>query len=405
MRRSHLVKGIRTTIAGGVAVALAGSALGQSEPVNEPSPWKLSALLDLGGVYDSNIDRDASNEKDDFFFDAGVGVRAVYSVPDFDASGLGFAHQRAYAETSRKNFSGFGEVLKLSYGAPEDLVFGVYQSFRRVEDVDAYGEEVAGIASHDAFLNADVRRERDICEAGGTVGAAFGDKRDLKVGYGFNQTEDRSGNLLDITTHAAQIEGAQRLTDRSAGLFTLLGSLQESENVDDMGVYKAARLGLTTRRTDRITLKAGAGYQVFDHPDSSEVSDAFHYDGQASWRATDKTVLRLSARNGVQLSSLYDGNVVDFTVIRLGVTTQMTDAFALSLSGVYRVDDYHDPVVFESNTVHRRDEGIAAVFRVDYALPPKQNLRVFAEVSQETMDSTTRDYAVTRAGAGVQLRL
>jgi hypothetical protein len=96
---------------------------------------------------------------------------------------------------------------------------------------------------------------------------------------------------------------------------------------------------------------------------------------------------------------------VDFSILRLGIASQTTPSLGFSASGVYRIDDYADPVPFDGATVHRKDDGLALTVRADYLLPPSRKLRLFAEATSETVESTIRDYSVARVSVGAQLGL
>ena len=185
----------------------------------------------------------------------------------------------------------------------------------------------------------------------------------------------------------------------SAGVATLLGGVQKSDGVDDEATYVAARLGLHTRQTDRLVLKAGAGGQHYERPEG-DAEDRFHFDGQAVWTATDKTQVQLEGRNGIQLSSVSRGNAVDYTVIRLGVAQRVNPALTLTASGIYRLDDYQDPVSNGGQLIDRKDNGATFALRADYLIPSKY-LRLFAETMYEVVDSNIRDYDVARATVGV----
>ena len=77
----------------------------------------------------------------------------------------------------------------------------------------------------------------------------------------------------------------------------------------------------------------------------------------------------------------------------------MNSVLALSANGTYRLDDYQDPVPQGDQMVDRRDNGTTVAVRADYLIP-SMYLRLFAETSYETIDSTVRDYDVARATVG-----
>ena len=387
-----------------VGICLAGllPALATAAPATKGirvGAFTLSPFAGLAGTYDSNVGRASSGEEDDVFFEGDLGLKLGYQARDLAIDGIGFGQRRLYADLDDLDFGTGGEALRLRYGAPERIVVELQQSWRRVEDQDAYATltSIGGIAA-DAFLDANVRSRRDLWDVGAGVEAKLTDKTDVHAGYLFNETDYASTNLLDLTSHNAQLEALYKFRAKSAGVLTLLGGVQESDEVDDAATYVAARLGLQTRQTDRLVFKAGVGEQHYERPEGG-AEDRFHFDGQTTWTATDKTQVILEGRNGIQLSSVSRANVVDFTVVRLGIAHRVNSVLALSANGTYRIDDYQDPVPKGDQMVDRQDNGATVAFRADYLIP-SMYLRLFAETSYETIDSTIRDYDVARATVG-----
>ena len=363
--------------------------------------FTLSPFAGMAGTYDSNIQRASADEEDDVFLEANLGLKLGYQAKEVALNGIGFAQGRAYEDHDEADFGAGGEALLLKLGAPERILVELQESWRRVEDFDNYGVigAVGGISA-DAFLDANVRSRRDILEGGVGVGAKLTDKTDLQAGYRYNETDYASSDLLDLASHNAQIEALYKFRAKSAGFATLLGGVQDSDQVDDEATYAAARLGLQTRQTDRLVVKAGVGEQHYERPEGGGNEDRFNFDGQASWAATDKTQVQLEGRNGIQLSSISRANVVDYTVFRLGVAHRVNSVLALTASGTYRRDDYQDPVANGDQWVDRLDNGATFTLRADYLIPSKY-LRLFAETMYETVDSNIRDYDVARATLGV----
>ena len=389
-------------LAAGICLAGLLPALATAAPVAKGirvGAFTLSPFAGLAGTYDSNVGRTSSGEEDDVFFEGDLGLKLGYQARDLAIDGIGFGQQRLYADQDELDFGAGGEALRLKYGAPERIVVELQQSWRRVEDQDAYAAptSIGGMAA-DAFLDANVRSRRDLWDVGAGVAAKVTDKTDLRAGYLFNETDYASTNLLDLTSHNAQMEALYKFRAKSAAVATLLGGVQESDEVDDAATYVAARLGLQTLQTDRLLFKVGGGEQHYERPEGG-AEDRFHFDGLASWTATDKTQVQLEGRNGMQLSSVSRANVVDFTVVRLGIAHRVNSVLALSASGTYRLDDYQDPVADGDQMVDRRDNGATVAFRADYLIP-SMYLRLFAETSYETIDSTIRDYDVARATVG-----
>ena len=390
-------------LVGGTCLAASLPALALATPAAKGirvGAFTLSPFASVAGTHDSNVGRTSSGAESDVFLDAHLGLKLGYQAGDLSANGVGFLQQRAYADFDSMDFGAGGQALRLRWGAPEKILVDLQQSWRRVEDQDTFATltSIGGISAN-AFLDANVRSRRDILDVGAGASAKLTDKTDLRAGYLFNETDYASTNLLDLTSHNAQLEALYKFRAKTAGVVTLLGGVQESDDLDEDATYVAFRLGLQSLQTDRLLFKAGAGIQHYEPPAGGS-EDRFHFDGQATWTATDKTQVLLEGRNGMQLSSVSRGNVVDFTAFRLGVAHRVNAALTLSASGTYRLDDYQDPVSHEGRMVSRKDNGATVTLRADYLIPSKF-LRLFAETMYETVDSNIRDYEVARASVGV----
>ncbi len=391
----------------GVVMALALATVvvqAQEDKGFQSGPFTLSPFAGLEGTYDSNISRASSNEESDFYFQSALGLNIGLQDELFKANLLGFGANRSYIDNTDLNFSSVGETLNLAFGTSDSLTVDLLQSCRLVEDRDSYGPlvDVGGMAP-DAFLDADARSRREVVEAGASVNAVLTDKIDARAAYRFNRTDYDSKNLFDLTGHGVQAAAEYSVTDKSAATVTLIGSLQESDEVDGEAQYSAARFGGSTRGTDRLLLNAGAGVQHLDRPEGGETEQGFHYDANAQWVATDKTVIRVESRNGLQLSSVFRANAVDYSVFRLGVSYRMRPSITLSANTVYRIDDYIDPVQnADGQLVNRKDKGVSVYLRADCRMPLKP-IRLFAQVNHEAMDSTARDYDVSGASVGLNI--
>jgi hypothetical protein len=384
-----------------VAVAVASGEPGQGIHVGS---WAFNPFVEFNGVYDSNINQTPSGTEDDVFLDSALGLRMGYTAFELDFSGLGFLSERSYDQAKDKNFEAAGEILKLKYGARDRTVVEADQSFRTVEDNDPYASEAAvGGVSPDSILDAVSRSRRDINQGGLSFGRNLTDKMELDVGYRFDAIDYHLPELVDLKSQALQIETAHKLTDKTAGLITLKGGVQELESPDESADYYAARLGLKTRGTDKLSFKATAGVQQYNRPAGKDAETGFNYDGMAQWLATDKMTVQAGGRNGIQLSSLYVDNAAEFSVFWLGATYRVTPAFALSANGVYRVDDYLDPVAFGGRMVNRKDTGEGVRVRGDY-LTRAKFMRLFSELTYDMIDSTIQDYDESRVSVGVQLQ-
>lgn len=365
-------------------------------------PWTISPYADVSGTYDSNVRKSPTAEKSDVFSDSTVGLRTGYSSYLLEFNGLGFLSQRNYTDATEMDFGAGGELLRLKYGNREQIEIEANQTFRRVEDIDRYSNEAAvGGVSPDSVLDVSARSRRDVNQVGISVGKNVTDKLEMDVGYRFDDVNYDQASLFDLRNHVGQMEAARQLTDKTAGLLTLKGAVQENISLDNQAEYYAARLGLKTKGTDKVTFKGGAGLQSYDRVEG-ESETTFNFDLISVWAATDKTIIQAGGRNGAQISSLYDSNSTDFQIYWVGGTYLVTPYISTTLSGAYRVDNYINPVTDNNRTIDREDKGLGMRLRADYQAPAKF-LKIYSEVSHEIMNSNVEDYNDTRVALGAIL--
>jgi hypothetical protein len=387
-------------VVGGLLVAaFAASAFAAPGDGIHAGRLSLSPFLSLGGFYEDDRDRD-----EDVFLDASVGLRSGYTALDLDANALGFFSSRSYVDADDRDFEAEGGLFRLKYGDKERILLQGNLGWRRVEDIDLYGAEASvGGVSSDSVLDAVARSRRDVSQAGISAGRDLTDKLAMDLGYRFDAVDYRDDALQDLSSHLFQQETVYAFRDKTAGLVTLIGGVQEYDDFDNSAGYYAARLGVVTRRTAKVSLKAGVGAQLYDRQDDLDEESGFNFDVGTTWQTTDKVTLQAGARNGYQLSPLYEENAAEFTVFWIGGSFRLTPSIDLSANAAYRVDDYIDPVRVGETSVDREDKGFALRFRADYQMPARF-MRVYTELSHEFTDSTLGDFDQTRLGIGLQLR-
>ena len=390
---------------GGQPTEFRGLGSGVSNPKSGAPGSGVMVSPFVGGsvTHDSNVDSASANEQSDTYLDGTLGVRGGYTGYALDVSGLGFLTRRSYNDYSAGDFTAFGDVLKVKNGIRDQLVVEVDQSFRRVEDDDHYGSEAAvGGISPDSALDASSLSKRDINHAGVSVGRNLTDKTELDLGYRFDSLNYDDARYYDLISHYVQAEPAYRMTDKTAGTLTLKYGWQKNDSLDQTADYSAARIGLKTLGTDKLTFKAGGGVQNFEYGADNSKKTSFNFDGTAFWAATEKVLFQAGGRNGMQLSSFYDDNGSEFSIIWGGVAWRMVSSVTVSAAVSYREDDYLVPVQAGGELVDRLDKGVGTRMRVEYHTPA-EGMKLYAEVLQEKVDSNVADYDRTRAGVGVML--
>lgn len=398
-------KNIQWVAVGFVLSMALETAMGQSAPGIRVGTLRLTPYAEVVGLYDTNINRLSDNEKDATFFDAVIGLRVDHRTRHLEVTGTGALSRREFVDDDEPNFNSGGVTLNWALRPTDKLTIELVQSFRRVEDRDEYGLDAAtGGLSADTFLAADARSRREVIDVGALIQAVLTDKLDAGAGYRYSRTDYDSETLLDLETHAVQLEAGRRLTDKTAMVVTAVGSRQEIDTLDEAAEYVAARLGLRLQGTDRVNFKFGVGYQSMDRPEGVADRQGVNYDARASWAATDKTSVQLEGRNNMQMSSIHRANAVEYSVYRLGVAYRMTPAWNFIAGVVYRIDDYADQVDLGAGPIDRKDKGAGVRLRAEYRIPAK-HLRLFAEGLYEDVESTIRDYEVTRVGLGASVEL
>lgn len=368
-------------------------------------PIQVIPALSLRAAYDTNIDRVESDEEDVFFTDAELLLRLGLQSNDLQLLGTGFFGHRIFInESDDRDFSSGGQHLNLRYQAQPAFSTSAQQSYRVVEDNDTLGSQsdIGGMNGNN-FLDADARSRRKLLEAGMLLEMKPTDKIETQAGYRYNHTDYSNASLFDLKSHTLQLEAGRRLTDKTSAVLIGVGARQESDASDDYAEYSAYRLGLHMKGSDRLQFKAGVGQQHLDRPDNQGSQDGFHYDATFSLLATDKLTFQTGASNGLQISSLDGGNSVDFALVYLGASFQIRPNFLLSANGVYRVDDYADPVSHRGQEIDREDKGTALKCRAAYQFPTR-NLSLFTEAQHENVDSTVHDYTLNRISLGFDLK-
>lgn len=393
-------------VALGVAVLMAASGTWAASDESEAgvlSPFEISPFIGGAAAYDSNIDRASADEEDLFYGETVAGLRLGYRSHPVTASGLAFLGRRFHMDSDRDDYWTGGEALSFGIGSPDRLAFALQQSYREVQDTDAYAAEaqVGGLSSV-SFLDADARSQRAILEGGASLDSEPTDAIGLSAGYRYSSTDYDRADLLDLTGHSGLLEVSHRLTDKTAVLLAGVGEIQKSATVASSD-YLAGRVGIKTRGTDRVIFKLGLGAHRLSRTAGDDL-DGFNYEGGLTWRATERTLWALNGRNGQQVSSIHRGNLVDFAAFRVGVLCRMSSSLSLSANGLYRLDDYADPIAVDGRLVDREDRGATLKLRADYTLP-SGHLTLFGETSHEWIDSTVRDYDVTIVNLGAQVQL
>lgn len=368
-------------------------------------PALMHPYLDLNAVWDSNVYRTPEDEIDDFFFEPEIGLRLGMSWKDeaWNLLAHAFYADREYVKETQRQFNSYGESLALRYRQDQRTYLEVLQSYRYLNDNDLHYADLDAARLPNTVkddLNT-LNFPRDSHRVGALASRRLTDKTELALAYQYSgvayheksiteKVEDAAGSSAaqDLDIHAAQIEGALRLSDKTDAFLSLNQSWQYQEGTSGAADLSALMLGLKTAGTDKLTYRANGGIQKFSPPKSleDESETLFVLQIIAEWFATEKISIRAGGGNGTQFSAIYQGNSINYLTVWTGLGYQWTDRWSLWLRGVYRQDDYRRPVPYEEALVDRRDHRYEAQLRAEYAAPGGF-LNVYAQTTWDSVDS------------------
>lgn len=385
-------------------------ATSEANPGLSLGTWAFHPYLELSGSYDSNVYKSRDNEISDLYTEPEVGLRFSSATETnlLNLSGNVFGSRREYASESDLSFSTFGDNVGLRYGETEKSVVELIQSFRRVRDNDRHASdmETSGLS---ASLVQDIHTlsaQRDVQQYGATAERQLTDKTDLTLGYRYSSSVYDEDGFFDLDGQIGQADLAYALTDKSATFVALRYGVQHQESTPGSSKLMTARLGFRTRGTDKVVCKIGAGLERYERPleTGDHTDSSFNFDASLDWFVTEKVALRCGGHNGTQLSSFYQGNGLDFVSGWVGAGYRWSPTTTFSVRGVYRLDDYLDPVAYEESFIDRKDTRIEAHARVDYVIPSEW-LKLFFELTHDIVDSNVDevDYVDSRAILGADM--
>ena len=393
------MKGSRLLVLSGVASFLctAGLAVGGPGTGIKAGQVIIHPHANLSATHDSNVYRTSNDRESDAYFDGMAGLLLRYSALRFSLDAKGYAGTRNYLDETGLDFTYWGESVNLLWGAREQALLTLSQSYRKTEDIDLYGSEYAvGGVSADSILDVSSRREREISQIGLSLGRRMSDKVEMDLGVRYDAVDYEGEGLQDLNGVAGSWETAFRMTPKTAAFLTAQYGVQNGKGDNESATTYAGRLGLKTLGTDKVVFRAGIGMQSFD-PDEGEDQTAVSYDGSATWAATEKILFQAGGRNGLTKSVLAANQGVEYSSFRLGMLGRISNVLNFSVAGAWRLDDYLD--------TDREDTGLGVRTRLDY-LAPSGALRVYYEMAYENVDSNMddRDYRGLRSTVGLNLR-
>ena len=388
--------------------------------------WVLSPYVELNYSHDSNVYKDGTNVISDTFFEPELGLRFSSSAETntFLVKGNLFVSDRTYDAESNRDFMTYGDHLTLQLGNGRKSMLELIQSYRFLDDNDRHASDIessrlAGEMVEDS--NA-LDLERELNQLGASLMRRMSDKLLLSLSYRYsgvhypNETHDRLRRKqeeyvpegLDLDGHIWQLEGALGMTDKTDVLLTLRQGLQYQETTEDPAELTTLRLGLQTQGAQKLVYHVGAGLEYYARPyeprydetDFDEIdvvvdedgvhSDhdrvTFNFNAAADWFITEKLTFRIGGYNGTEFSSFYEQNGMEYVSGWAGLGYRWRPSWIFSMRGIYRHDDYLDPVTHEGVTKDRKDVRVEGHGRIDY-IAPGNFLRVYLEAIYDEVDS------------------
>ena len=368
--------------------------------------WLLSPYLDLSLTDDSNVYKDRYNAIQDFYFEPELGLRISSSSETnlLTLNGDVFYSDRRYESESNRDFDTYGDHLTLRYGNGRKSLIELIQSYRFLDDNDRHASDIessqlAGEMVEDS--NA-LDLERELHQLGASISRRVSDKLELALSYRYsgtfypNATASRLAGKqylyvpqgLDLNGHIWQLDGSLGLTDKTDVFLTLREGLQYQEEMDGPAELTTLRLGLKTQGAAKLVYHAGAGLERYQRP--PEIEDdpiwSFNFNASADWFITEKLTFRCGGYNGTQFSSFYVGNAMEYLSGWAGLGYRWKPSTTFSVRGIYREDDYIDPVTMNEVTQDRHDKRLEGHARIDY-LAPGEFLRLYLEATYDEVNS------------------
>lgn len=364
------------------AVQITNAAESKDEGI-KMGDYRLMPYADLMSIYDSNVETQPNNEKDDVSFrlKIGTGFRNTAEKVKLEADLWGLSEK--YIDLKDENHDDFGESLSFQMLDLGKFNFGIEESYQDIQSLDyAVGSIQA----------------RKLTRLGALTGVRITEKLNASLAYGFHDTAYESPRQFDWSEHVVSLVGIHDMTEKTSGKVSVGANFQSSDaNVED-GTYVSALIGIKSRQTEKLTGEAGIGIMSL-----SGEADAtrFAFNAGADWKAVEKVNVFVNAKNGFEPSVLDENNYNLTTRATLGAEWAFVDSFSLMGSGAYARNDYLNDVVVNNEAVTKQDDTLTGTVRLTYKAPCK-HFRVYLEGRYEDKNSTldSNDYTQTQVTVG-----
>ena len=387
--------------------------------------WVLSPSLDLNLTYDSNVYKDLTNRIDDVYFEPELGLRFSSSkdTNNFSFAGNLFYSDRQYDTEKNRDFETYGDSVTLRLGNGRKSLIEVVQSYRFLDDNDRHAADIesSSLSAEMVEDNNTLDLERTANQIGASASRRVTDKLELALSYRYSGVDYENTNHyrldpkdlgvpygLDLDGHIFQFDGSLGVTDKTDVFLTLRQGLQYQEFTDGAAELTTARLGMKKQSAEKLIYNVGAGLEYYARPSETTFDEAdideedvevdeegvavhndqisFNFSASADWFITEKLTFRCGGYNGTQFSSFYEQNGLEYVSGWAGLGYRLKPSVILSVRGVYRDDDYLDPVTHQGVTKDRHDQRMEGHARFDY-MAPGNFLRLYLEGTYDEVKS------------------
>lgn len=359
-----------------VSVAASGDGIKIGNTVIRPS-------ADLTTVFDSNVKLSPTNELDDISFTEKATISLENMTDSLKLSGKVWGLAQQYSDLTEEDHEDFGESLRLKFGEDESSMLSINQSFQSVQDLDY---SVGKIQARDNFT------------AGAALNKSLSDKIDAEVMYSFKSTEYESPSSSSWDENSVIINAGRKVSDKSFVSLEAQYGIQGIDDVSDDADFVTTRVGLLTRRTDKLLLDAKVGYRMFDT--GSDDIDGLSFSVSGNLKLSDKLSARASAGNGVEpdvASRAQSGRYKTITDASIALDGKLSNTLKATVSATFR--DYDIKEALSASNADNSMTTISA--RLDYQSPAKF-LKLSAEQKfddKSSKDNTDYNQSMTTIGA------
>jgi hypothetical protein len=354
-----------------VTVCLVATAAHSSEHNGiKAGPVKIMPYADLSTIYNSNVETQPNDEKDDTSFNLKLGAGFQNDADGMELIADLWGSFERYVDLSDEDHEDFGESISLGLMQGEKVTIDLMESYDNIQSLDyAVGS-----------INA-----RELIKAEAKVAAELTEKLTIATAYAYDLTDYESPREFDWDQHAVTVYGNQKLTDKTDGSVAVGAILQDSDGFDDSSEQYKVTAGVKTRGTDKVTGTARIGVlnMTADYDDETIP----HFDIAGMWQTTDKVKISTQINNAIEPGTLV---VNDYNkVIRGNVSAnwQLLQEVGLTFTAGYARNDYYREVDVDGVLTAKDDDTFSGAVRATYTTPTPM-LTAFLEVKVDDKQSS-----------------